>query len=135
MKIEHMWLDHQGRRTLFWASQKYPAIRHCTSNTSQRHALAVIAKDGVFPGFYVTGVNTRDAGQPWPDGMRKAKRFCDRNGLPFRDVVVFPTRDTYEEAEADQALEPHLPTQVQPFTGWRQDNTPGKCYRAVLIAS
>lgn len=134
MLIEHMWLDHKGRVTIFWASPKHPDYSHCTSNTTQRHALEVIAKDGTFPGFYVTGVNSRDAGQPWPDEMCKAKRFCDRNGLPFRDVVWFPARATYEEAEADQALEPDLPTEVQSFgNGPRHDNTWGQCWRSVLV--
>ena len=73
MKIEHLWLNDKGRATYFWASENDPYnYSYCTSNTSQRRALEVIAKDGTFPGFYVSGVNHRTAGEPWPDDCRKA---------------------------------------------------------------
>ena len=135
MKVTHLWLDHKGRVDVFGHYEGYQSDSLISCRTSQRHALELIAQDGVADGFYVTGINSRNAGEPWPDEMKKAKAFCERHGLPFRDVVWFPTRDTYEEAEADRALEPDLETEVRPQQGWRSDGTLGNCWRAVVIVS
>ena len=132
MKVEHIWIDYKGRATISYASENHTDYSHMTCNTTQRSALKAIA-EGVFPNFYVTGVNSRNAGEEWPDGMRKALAFCKRNDLPFRDQVWFPARATYEEADADRALEPDLDTEVKPFgPGPRADNTWGECWRTVV---
>ena len=134
MQVEHLWLDHKGRVDIFYTGADYQTdYVPMSCRVSQRYALEVIAKDGTAPRFYVTGINSRTAGEEWPDEMRKAKAFCERHNLPFRDQVWFPTRDTYEEADADRALEPNLDTKVQCFDGWRSDNTRGTTWRAVLV--
>ena len=114
MRVSHIRIDHQGRATIYYegadAMSDYCPL---TAQATQKYALKVIAEDGSLPGAYVTFYNARTPGEPWPADAIKAKAFAKKAGLPFKDMVWFPRRITFEEAVKDQALEPNLKTEVR----------------------
>jgi len=96
MKIEHIWIDYKGRATISYASENHTNYRHMTCNTTQRSALKAIA-EGVFPNFYVTGVNSRNAGHAYGgqardhDGAVPGRGL--RRGQPGPDVILCQQRE------------------------------------------
>jgi hypothetical protein len=130
---ESVWVGGRSNRVTIWwcGGDPYTGYHPGTHDISQKHALELLAEDGVHESCYVKTHNSRTAGEPMPKSAKSAARFAKKAGLPFRDHVWFPRRASHEEAEKDIALEPELAGLAVEFMGqhWRDDNTWGDVFQ------